>query len=115
MATVNLPTKSRTFFLGPAQEYINLMSPDGTVVTFYQSYHITTDVKIAEWLASEGIEEVTGNPKHKAPELPSRIQPRGQSYASPTMITPQEVLQAAITSSAQTPQAAPSTSIPSTK
>lgn len=115
MATVNLPTKSRTFFLGPAQEYINLVSPDGSVVIFYQGYHTTSNAAIARWLSGEGIEEVTGDPKHKAPELPSRIQPRGQSYASPTMITPQEVLQAAVTSSAQTPQAALSTSIPSTK
>lgn len=115
MATVNLPTKSRTFFLGPAQEYINLVSPDGSVVIFYQGYHTTSNAAIARWLTSEGIEEVTGDPKHNATELPSRIQPRGQSYASPTMITPQEVLQAAVTSSAQTPQAAPSTSIPSTK
>lgn len=115
MATVKFPNKVRTFFLGPAQDYTNLIAPDGTVVPFYQGYYATATDKIADWLVDEGVEEVTGDPKSKAPELPSRTQPRGQSYASPTMITPQEVLQAAITSSAQTPQAAASVSTPSSK
>lgn len=115
MATVNLPSKVRIFQSEDTREYSNRITPQGEIISFYQGYYKTSNAQIADWLVGESeITEITGKIKEsEVPVAPSRRPVRGPQFVSPTLITPQEILQRAVASSANTPQAAESNSVAS--
>lgn len=107
------PPKSR-IFTGDFPTFANFITPTGVTVGFYQGYLETTDPLICEYvLTLPTVSEVTDTKDLKVPKVPERS--RGRNWASasspdPMNITPVELLQRAVASSASLPQAAESTS-----
>lgn len=103
----------KIYYLPNAQPFVNMITTSGTVITFYKGYLKTTDTGVQSYLATlQNVEDVTAKkPTPVVEEPPQRTRTRGttKSNISPLM-TPAELLQRAVTSSAQTPQAAASNS-----
>ena len=87
------------------------MTPEGIPVHFYAGYHVTSDPDIVKFCSAlKGISDVTGKIKlTDVPEAPRRTRERSwAAAASPTAITPAEILSKAVASSATIVQAAKS-------
>ena len=115
---VNLPAKKSALrtFKGDFADIVSFLTEKGEPVTFYKGYIQSTEPTICDFvLTIPTVEEVTDTPDLVVPQLPERRRSRNRAqpssvYDSNTSISHVELLQRAVTSTAQTPQAADSTS-----
>lgn len=103
----------RTFY-GEFGQWANFVTPAGTQVTFYRGYCTTNNLDAIQYLANlDGVVEVTDIEGLKVPQPPVRQRSRnlvGRDLEEATTFSPMELLQRAVASSANTPQASASNS-----
>lgn len=115
---VNLPTPkvSVRTFKGDFAEFVSFLSEKGEQVTFYRGYVQSNDPALCEFILTiPTVKEVTNEKNLVVPVFPERRRSRNRAtpsdvYESNTSISHLELLQRAVASTAQTPQAAESTS-----
>lgn len=108
------PTGPSVFF-GEFSEYANFITPSGKIVSFYRGFHETSDPDVIAYCSTiPGVTDVTGKVKD-IPKTP--VRQRTHNWASsnspqvdPSVVNAFELLQRAVASTANTPQAAQSTS-----
>lgn len=105
-------------FQGDFPTFESFLTPKGDPVVFYQNITSTTDPEVAEFILTiKGVEEIEVDKDFELPVPPKRSRERNWQAAnlageSATSISHAELLQRAVTSSASTPQAAESISLP---
>lgn len=110
------PAPVTRVFFGEFNEFANFISPKGKTVSFYRGFCETTDPETIEYCETiPGVTDITGKVK-EVPKAP--VRQRNRNWASsntpgaePHMVNALELLQRAVASSANTPQAAQSTSV----
>lgn len=115
---VNLPTPkvSVRTFKGDFAEFVSFLSEKGEQVTFYRGYVQSNDPALCEFILTiPTVKEVTNEKNLVVPVFPERRRSRNRAtpsdvYESNTSISHLELLQRAVASTSQTPQAAESTS-----
>lgn len=103
----------KIYQLENAQQFVNMLTPAGEPFVFYKGLLKTSDPELQAHLATiKNVKDVTAaKPPVVVEEVPQRNRTRGlQKMGMTPLMTPAELLQRAITSSAQTPQAAASNS-----
>lgn len=115
---VNLPTPkvSVRTFKGDLAEFVSFLSEKGEQVTFYRGYAQSDNPALCEFILTiPTVKEVTNEKDLVVPVFPERRRSRNRAapsdvYESNTSISHLELLQRAVASTSQTPQAAESTS-----
>lgn len=109
------PADGTRVFRGEFPEYSNHVTPTGGVVGFYKGYFVTQDASLADWVAKNvaGAKEVTGQEGLQIPVVPNRKRARNWAAAdqvSATTMSPAELMQRSIGTTANLPQAGESNS-----
>jgi hypothetical protein len=107
---------SRVFYLPDCPIHIGYLTPKGVQIGFYKGYTRASDPEVVEYILSlPGAKEVTDEKDLEVPEPPKRTRSRNwasgaASLESATTISPHELLNRAVASSATVTQADESTS-----
>lgn len=119
---VNLPAQKQEkssgvrTFKGDLAEFVSFLSEKGEQVTFYRGYVQSDNPALCEFILTiPTVKEVTNEKDLVVPVFPERRRSRNRAtpsdvYESNTSISHLELLQRAVASTSQTPQAAESTS-----